>query len=197
MDIAEEKDGEAVVLTPDGDLNTPQECGVLERKLAQSIESGARALVIDCRKTPRVSAAAIRLLLLMQRRLGQLHGCLVLCGLGDIVRRVFAISGFDRDFTIVVAREDAVARALAGAAERRRAVPAGDARAAAKADAVMPAAGPAPTPAPPPSPLAQLAAQLAEALAAGEKVEPPPPLPPDALERWSAQLLLALAARRA
>jgi anti-anti-sigma factor len=123
MDIAEEKDGEAVVLTPDGDLNTPQECGVLERKLAQSIESGARALVIDCQKAPRVSAAAIRLLLLMQRRLGQLHGCLVLCGLGDIVRRVFAISGFDRDFTIVVAREDAVARALAGAAERRLAAP--------------------------------------------------------------------------
>ena len=190
MDIHEHKEGQATVLAPEGDLNTPLECSVLERRLNQLLESGTRCLVIDCTKTPRVSAAAIRLLLLVQRRVTRERGGLVLCGLGETVRRVFAISGFDHDFTIVTSSQEAVARATALFDERQR-TPAP----AEKPRVRTPA--PEPPPPPPPSPVMLLAAEVADALGASQDAPTKGRLTPESLERLSAHLLLALAARRA
>ena len=200
MDLREYREGEAVILAADGELNTAQDCAALERRLSQLFEAGSRCLVLDCEKTARVSAAAIRLLLIAQRRLDQARGCLVLCGLGSVVERVFAISGFDRDFAIARSRAEAVARATEMAAKRRR-EPAPLEGAGSRARRPVPETRLAPeTHEPPaPSPLSALAAEIAGLLAG----DAPPAAPrrsagsSEEIERLSAQLMLALAAHKA
>jgi hypothetical protein len=66
--------------------------------------------VVDGSKVGQIGSGAMRVLLLVGRKLKPLGGRLVLCALSDHVRQGFAISGFDRDFTIVSRQETAVTR---------------------------------------------------------------------------------------
>ncbi|MCU0240998.1 MAG: STAS domain-containing protein [Vicinamibacteria bacterium] len=111
MDFREIKEGEIVMLVPDGSLVAPQDCAALERKMASVFEGKAHSIVLDCQKVGNVSGAALRILLLANRKLLHTGGRLVLCSLSAKVREAFSISGFDRDFVIAVNRTEAMEKA--------------------------------------------------------------------------------------
>jgi anti-anti-sigma factor len=110
VEIGESRDGEVFILAPSGSLNT-QTSPKLEQKLLKLLEEKARLVVIDFKGVDYLSSAALRVLLMTLRRLVRAQGRLVLCTMGDDLRKVFSISGFDRDFTILQTRGEAVALA--------------------------------------------------------------------------------------
>ncbi len=164
MEIAETKDGEVTILAPKGSLNT-QTSPKLEQKLLAVLGEKRRLIVIDFKGVDYLSSAALRVLLLITRRLARIHGRLLLCNMSEDLKKVFAISGFDRDFTILGTRGEAVATAAATPPPP----PGADADATAarrKAEKKAAPAEPEP-PAPPP-----IAASVARILASGEDGAP-------------------------
>jgi anti-anti-sigma factor len=157
MDIREAREGEVVVLSPDGSLAGTEETSALEAKLAAVQKAAGRYLVIDCTSVGQLTSVAIRALLVTSRKLGRSQGRLVLFGMNAKVRKAFAISGFDKDFTILQTREEALERVLepvapsVKAARRSPASPAAPAPEAA-APAVEASAKPEPVPAAVPAP---------------------------------------------
>ncbi len=171
MEIAETKDCQVTILAPTGSLNT-QTSPKLEQKLVAVLADKGRLIVIDFKGVDYLSSAALRVLLLITRRLAKVHGRLLLCALSDDLKKVFAVSGFDRDFTIVAARGEAVAMAAA--------TPAPPAGAEAKGGMAKPTKPAEPVPAvaeaaPPPGSTAAphpRAATVARLLASGQDAAP-------------------------
>ncbi|HET7295094.1 MAG TPA: STAS domain-containing protein [Vicinamibacteria bacterium] len=174
MEIGESRDGEVTILAPKGSLNT-QTSPKLEQRLLAALGEKARLIVIDFRGVDYLSSAALRVLLMVTRRLTRVHGRLLLCGMSEDLKKVFAISGFDRDFTILSNRGEAVAVAAATPPPPPKAD--ADATAARRKTQKKeaPPAEPEPPPPPAPAPAAApppLAASVARILASGEDSPP-------------------------
>jgi anti-anti-sigma factor len=210
MDIKEERDGEIFVLSPDGDLSSGEDCHALERRLAAVLATGARYVVVDCARVGHLTSPALRALLLASRKLARVEGRLVLCGMTSKVQKAFAISGFDRDFSVSVQREDAGRLVLEPLPRAGRARTPGGRRGAA-ASPQLPAATPdapaaveAPTPETAAQPLAPAEPQVSSGLAAAPPAPASPvpapapapaaPLPPDPRLVAADRLLAALVA---
>jgi anti-sigma B factor antagonist len=108
MEIREERAGDALVLAPDGNLSTGEDCHALENRLSAALTAGNRFLVVDCARVGHLTSPALRALLLAARKLTRASGRLVLCGMTAKVQKAFSISGFDRDFSVVPDRETAL-----------------------------------------------------------------------------------------
>jgi len=119
MEIREVREGDVVVLSPDGNLAGGEETSARESKLAAVQQGGARQLVIDCTSVGQLTSVAVRALLHASGKLGRAQGRLVLYGTNAKVRKAFAISGFDKDFAIVATREEALAAVLQPSAAPR------------------------------------------------------------------------------
>lgn len=115
MTIHEEQRGEVLVLAPDGSLTGGEDVAALETRLASAVKARPSGLVVDGTAVDELTSAAIRALLMATRKLARTKGRLVLCALTPHVQRAFALSGFDRDFTVVATRDEAVRAALAPA----------------------------------------------------------------------------------
>jgi anti-anti-sigma factor len=198
MEIREVQDGGVLVLAPEGNLASGEDCAALENRLAAVLKKGTRFLVVDCGGVLQLTSPAIRALLQTSRKLGRAEGRVVLCGMNAKVQKAFAISGFDRDFTVVGTRQEAVRRVLepvVGVAPRPRPPQPAPKPAATKkpAAASAPAAAPPPEQAPPPvsaAPAASAAGPVAEAVA--PPVVPAKPPEPDYRLALAAALLDAL-----
>lgn len=194
MEIKEERAGDVLVLAPDGDLNAGEECHALEQRLGAALSSGARYLVVDCASVGHLTSAALRALLLTSRKLARLKGRLVLCGMTPKVQQAFAISGFDRDFTVVPARDEAVSRAQqAGTASASPKPSRGEEAAPVSATPPVPDV---PAAVHPPVPAAAVPPPVAAAPAPPATVAPAAPVvatPPDSRPALAARLLAALA----
>ena len=73
------------------------------------LSGGAPHLAIDMSKLDYISSAGLRVLLVVARRMQLAKGKVVLFGLLPNVREVFAISGFDKIFSIHSDAEAAIA----------------------------------------------------------------------------------------
>lgn len=154
MEIKEERSGDVLVLAPDGNLSTGEECHALDERLTAAIGGGARLLVVDFARVGHLTAASLRALLLASRKLSRLDGRIVLCGMTPKVQKAFSISGFDRDFTVLPAQEAALTAVRQPVTSSRVRTPARRAAAPPGATPPSPAAAPAPPAAPSPSPRA-------------------------------------------
>lgn len=180
MEIRESTEGDVRVLAPDGSLAGSEETIALETRLGAAVKAGAVRLVIDCTAVGQLTSTAIRILLQVSRRLNRADGRLVLCGMNAKVRKAFVISGFDKDFTVVATREEAVQRVL----EPARQAPRVDRAAPARAPADRALSEAAPVAAAPPVPVVPI------------PVEAPPSLPaPDPRDGLAVALLGALGVR--
>lgn len=179
MEIDETKDGEVTILAPKGSLNT-QTSPKLEQQLLAVLGAKGRLVVIDFKGVDYLSSAALRVLLMFTRRLARADGRLLLCAMSADLKKVFAISGFDRDFTIVTTRGEAVGMAAATPARR----PAEPEAKAATGKTTKKAAAPAGAEAPRPAPAAPggwpflAKPQAAERPAAGPPAPAAPVAPP-------------------
>ena len=71
------------------------------------IEAGASHLVLNLSGLEYVSSAGLRVLLVTAKKLSRQNGKIVLCGLQDAVREVFAISGFLSIFPVAADEAEA------------------------------------------------------------------------------------------
>lgn len=110
MEIRESREGDVLVLAPDGSLSGTEETSALEARLAAALKGGTRQLVMDCAGVGQMASTAIRALLQTSRKLARSQGRLVLCRMNAKVHKAFSVSGFDKDFTVVAALEEALQR---------------------------------------------------------------------------------------
>jgi stage II sporulation protein AA (anti-sigma F factor antagonist) len=142
VEVEVTKRGDVVVLGPKGSVNT-ESAPKFEQMLVAQLNAGEKLLVVDFSGVDYISSAGLRVLLMTAKRLKVRGGAIALCAMSPTVARVFALCGFERDFTIVESREKALAR-VAGAAAQPTPAP--------RVPAVVPEPAPAPkesAPAPP------------------------------------------------
>src|SRR5512141_1884861 len=87
------------VVAPSGRIDTTTS-GALDDALRQAVDGGTRNLLVDLGEVEYISSAGLRVFLILAKRMRDLGGRLVLCGLGQPVRQVFQLAGFLPLFTI-------------------------------------------------------------------------------------------------
>ena len=92
------------VVAPSGRIDTTTSAA-LDDALRQVVDRGARNLLVDFAEVEYISSAGLRVFLIVAKRMRDLGGRLVLCGLGQPVRQVFHLAGFLPLFTIATSRE--------------------------------------------------------------------------------------------
>jgi anti-sigma B factor antagonist len=85
----------------------------LKRAIAAAIDAGARRLVVDLTETRFLDSTALGVLIGAVKRLRPLDGRLVIVNTEPSTAKTFEITGLDQIFTIVPAREQALASVTA------------------------------------------------------------------------------------
>lgn len=98
-----------LLVAPVGRVDTTTS-GALEEALRRAVDDGARDLLVDLAGVEYVSSAGLRVFLVLAKRLRDLRGRLVLCGMGEPVRQVFDLAGFLPLFTVERSRENGLVR---------------------------------------------------------------------------------------
>ena len=96
------------VLAPAGRIDTTTS-GSVEEAVRHTVDAGARDLVIDFSGVEYISSAGLRVFLLLAKRMRDLQGRLVLCGMPEPVRQVFRLAGFMPLFKVEPSQQAAVA----------------------------------------------------------------------------------------
>lgn len=109
MTITQTTSNGITVLAPSGRIDT-NTSATLDAAVREVVDAGARALVVDFAGVEYISSAGLRVLLVLAKRMRELQGRLVLCGMGQPVRQVFQLAGFVPLFTIVDSRDTALTR---------------------------------------------------------------------------------------
>ncbi len=112
MRIGEERDGGALVIAPEGRVDSVSS-SELEKLVVSRIDAGEKRLVLDLSGVEYISSAGLRVLLMAAKRLKAPPAGLVLCGMGPSVRTVLELAGFLPLFAVEARRDQALAR-LAG-----------------------------------------------------------------------------------
>ena len=107
MKIEQRRQDQVTILAPNGRIDTTTSATVDEAVKA-AVDAGARILVIDFSGVDYISSAGLRVFLVLAKRMRDLGGRLVLCGLGQPVRQVFQLAGFLPLFTIAASLESAL-----------------------------------------------------------------------------------------
>ncbi|MGH9159233.1 MAG: STAS domain-containing protein [Vicinamibacteraceae bacterium] len=108
MDVKVDRHDELVTVALAGRVDT-RAAFELERTLLATAHDGARFLVIDFGAVTLFEGAAIRVLIMLRRRLEVAQGMLVLCALPPHVHDVLEVAGLAGQFTIVPTGADALA----------------------------------------------------------------------------------------
>ena len=97
MTINVNKDGEKLILSPEGRIDTvtaPEFSKVIEENI-----EGVKELVIDFEKLEYISSAGLRVLLTTQKNMSKI-GTMKLIHVSDVIMDVFNITGFVDILTI-------------------------------------------------------------------------------------------------
>ena len=98
-----------VVIAPAGRIDTTTS-RMVEEAIGRSVDEGARDLVIDFLDVEYISSAGLRVFLVLAKRMRDLQGRLVLCGMPEPVRQVFRLAGFMTLFVVEPSRDTALAK---------------------------------------------------------------------------------------
>lgn len=109
MSVTREKNGEILLVSPAGQINSAN-AAELETQLLQWVEEGEHKWVLDMSGVEYISSAGLRVVLLLAKRLKQQGGRVVLCSLQPHVLEVFDISGFLSILDVADSRDAALAR---------------------------------------------------------------------------------------
>lgn len=109
MDIREEREGTLLVLTPQGRLDTAAAAD-LQLLAMQLVEAGERRVLVDLSTTSEVSGTALRVLLMLSKRLQGLGGAMAVCGMAEEARHALQVAGLDGAFPVFPGRDAAVAQ---------------------------------------------------------------------------------------
>jgi len=97
------------VIAPAGRIDTTTS-PMVEEAVRRVVDSGARDVVINFAGAEYISSAGLRVFLVLAKRMRDLKGRLVLCGMPEPVRQVFHLAGFMPLFLIEPSQDQALAR---------------------------------------------------------------------------------------
>ena len=97
---------EPITIVPQGRLDAAS-VRPLEAELAERLANGNCTLIVDFKDTTYISSNGLRILLAAHRQAQEHGGALKLCALGERLREIFAMAGFDRVFEIFETRAEA------------------------------------------------------------------------------------------
>lgn len=109
MQISETTQGGAIIVAPAGRIDSTTS-PALDAHLLGLAKAGTQRLVVDFTGVDYISSAGLRVMLSLAKRTKETQGRLVLTGLGDSVKQVFALAGFLPLFVVEPSADAAVAR---------------------------------------------------------------------------------------
>ena len=95
IEVAEERDGDALVLLPVGRLDSAN-ARAFESIVMDRLGAGEQRMVVDFSRLNFISSSGMRVLLIAAKKLHASQGKLVLCSMKEHIHEVFRISGFDQ-----------------------------------------------------------------------------------------------------
>lgn len=98
-----------MVLAPSGRIDTTTS-GAVDETVRRAVDGGARRLVIDFSGVEYISSAGLRVFLVLAKRMRDLQGRLILCGMPEPVAQVFRLAGFMALFQVEASRDHAIAK---------------------------------------------------------------------------------------
>ncbi len=107
MQISVKTTNEVKVLAFEGRLDT-QTSPDAQQQLTRLIEEGETKILVNFEKLDYISSAGLRVLLVVAKQLKATDGELRICGLNEVVKEVFDISGFDMILPISASESDAL-----------------------------------------------------------------------------------------
>ncbi|MDO9105887.1 MAG: STAS domain-containing protein [Methylovulum sp.] len=107
LTITSTHQGDALVIGLTGRIDASS-AKDLEQQCLQWIANGEKQLVFDFSAVSYISSAALRVFLLVAKRLDIVKGSVRLCALNNTLRDVFDISGFSKLFAITATVEEAL-----------------------------------------------------------------------------------------
>ena len=111
MKIKEVKNGNTLVMTPQGHLDS-QSAQSFQERVLHHIENGVKSILLDFSMIDYISSAGLRVLLISAKRQKESDGLLAICCLKDKVQEVFQVSGFDTIVDIYPDQETALQKLL-------------------------------------------------------------------------------------
>lgn len=107
FDVHESTDRGITTFTPDGELNETSS-GVLRDRVLETAEDGRTLIIIDLGTTTSATSHALRVLLMLSKKLQSVGGRLVICGARDDVGNALTLSGLNRLCCVTTDRDQAV-----------------------------------------------------------------------------------------
>jgi anti-sigma B factor antagonist len=107
MTISVKTTNDVKVLHCEGELDT-QTSPDAQEQLNQLIDEGARKVLVNFEKLEYISSAGLHVLLTAAKQLKAVDGELRVCGLNEVVREVFDISGFTTIFKVFGSEPEAL-----------------------------------------------------------------------------------------
>ncbi len=107
MEISKEKKGETMVVAINGRLDTTNYAD-LDKELNELLDAGENNLLMDCSEMNYISSSGLRVFLVYLKKLKASGGKMQLCGLQEMIKEIFLISGFSSLFTIYETCDDAL-----------------------------------------------------------------------------------------
>lgn len=108
MEIVKENNGSVQLLRLRGRIDI-QASHELSDSLMETLDPDVRTLVMDLSAIEYISSSGLKNLLQIRRKLRDLGGAVVLCGVKSHLAKVLKVVGFDLLFPIVETEEEALA----------------------------------------------------------------------------------------
>lgn len=107
LSISSERRGDCLVIALTGRIDAASAKN-LEQYCQEQIDNGEIRLVLDFAGVNYISSAALRVFLMVAKRLDTLKGSVKLCALNPTLMDVFEISGFSKLFVITKTAQEAL-----------------------------------------------------------------------------------------
>ncbi|HUB14806.1 MAG TPA: STAS domain-containing protein [Acetobacteraceae bacterium] len=107
MEIAEVRDGQTVIISLAGKLDNAS-APILAEKAGALCDTGVHTILIDLQRVEYTTSAGFRALITIKRRAERDSIQLALCGLNELIRDLFDVSGLCDNFRIYQDRASAL-----------------------------------------------------------------------------------------
>jgi anti-anti-sigma factor len=101
-------DGEVWIFRPSGRIDAGHSAD-LDAALSEGISQGMRYIVLDLTDTPYIASSGLRAIIKAAKSVKPNDGKIAICGMNDVVREVFRLSGLSRIFQEFSILDDAIA----------------------------------------------------------------------------------------
>ena len=108
MELSGERDGDILVLTPEGRIDGSNSAD-FQSAVMERIDEGSESILLDFAGISYISSAGLRAVLILAKKLNQVNGRFALCSMQQSVQSVFEVSGFVKIIDVHPGREEALA----------------------------------------------------------------------------------------